>query len=801
MSTGEEAPVGRIENLHFARLLARMWERGFTGSFRAHAAARPGVTVIKEILFERGRVAWAASDDPEESIRVHLINRGILQPDQWKLAEEKAGSAQARQTLLDLGFLNARELQEADRERVTAIVLSLFTWREGRYESAAGSLPHGTPNLKIDPRDLVLEGLMSSGDRGRVLDEIGSLEARLVVRPDDLVRASLSLPVELVGLMGKADGTRTIADVCALSPLSDFLISATFAGLKVLGLARPLEGAATVAPPAPPTPAPDKPPVRRRAGKTAFGDASESEAPSRLPLGDDHETIPMMATPPGGTPSISAVEVAPAPIHTSRAALIEGEGHEAMPIKPVVEEPEESTPTPAASRPTPPALESAAAAAGERARRILSAPTPGPATPGPSVLAAPALQPAPSSSESTAFMATPPARFDLTPSPIVVEEGSMDEDERFDREAEVELKPGIPVITTSDRLEHTGAVDLRAEEIEDVIDVLDAPFPEEDEEAALQTGDEAPASGDDDLRSLVSGEGDEEEFVDDGEAIGEPEETIEDEGIEEGGDADDLDQDAGEPPWVYQPSEETAGPARSRRWATVGAVAVAVIGLAAGILFIFGTGGSPESRSRDDALAAESEVPDVLAPAAFTPPAPDARASVKESASSSLSPASFGEKPLVPPPGASRESSIGSADPRRPQEKPSRTRPPRSSRPLASPPAGSIFSSGSWKAGRRLLENGSYEEAARRFESAVSGRAGLYTVQLALACEPQTIARALRTTTSASEFFILPTTYQGRSCYRLLWGAYSGKSAAIAAKGSVPRSFQQDPNPPKVAPI
>src|SRR6266850_3177314 len=301
MSPSEEAPGGQIESLRFARLLARFWEQGFTGYFRARAARSHSETISKEILFERGRVAWAASDDPDFSIRTHLINRGLLRPDQWRLAEEKAGSSQARQTLLDLGFLTARELQEADRERVASLVLSLFVWRDGRYDIVPGPLPHGTPNLKIDPRDLVLEGLIASGDRGKVLDEIGTLDAVLVVRPDDLARASLSLPVELVGLMGKADGTRTIGDICALSPLSDFLISAAFAGLKVLGLARPVEGGVTAAPPAPPVPEPERPPTRRRASAREAG--AHEKAP-RLPLYDstEYETGPLAATPPGGVP-------------------------------------------------------------------------------------------------------------------------------------------------------------------------------------------------------------------------------------------------------------------------------------------------------------------------------------------------------------------------------------------------------------------------------------------------------------------------------------------------------------------
>ncbi|HXI03718.1 MAG TPA: DUF4388 domain-containing protein, partial [Candidatus Saccharimonadales bacterium] len=218
MTRPEQAPAGRVESLRFARLLSRFWEEGFSGSFRAQGRAGPSLTISKEILFERGRVAWAASDDPQESIRAYLINRGILRPEQWRLAQERAGNQHPRQSLLEMGFLSARELQDADRERVSGIILSLFNWSEGDYAITPSPLPAGTPNLKIDPRDLVLEVIMSSGDRDKVLEEIGSLDAVLVVRPDDLARASLSLPVELVELMGKADGTRTVADICALSP-------------------------------------------------------------------------------------------------------------------------------------------------------------------------------------------------------------------------------------------------------------------------------------------------------------------------------------------------------------------------------------------------------------------------------------------------------------------------------------------------------------------------------------------------------------------------------------------------------
>ncbi len=755
MSTAEEAPGGPTETLRFARLLARLWAQGFTGSFRARAARRPGVTVSKEILFERGRVAWAASDDSEESIRVHLINRGILRPDQWRLAEEKAGPGQARQMLLELGFLTARELQEAERERVTALVLSLFTWREGRYEVSPGAIPHGTPNLKIDPRDLVLEGLMASGDRGRVLDEIGSLDAVLVVRPDDLVRASLSLPVEIVGLMGKADGTRTIADICAFSPLPDFLISAAFAGLKVLGLARSVEGAAA-APPAPLTAPPEKPPTRRRTGWSTDQAAAREKAPL-LPLSppDDFETVPVVATPPGGIRAAARVAV------IERAPAHHEDDH-------------------SGTRPV-----------GSVAERRLE--------PEPASL--------PEESEPIIQVARPPAAAPeaaLPPAPPSPDLDGLDngDGEGGGREPVLELKPGIPVAPfpapASIRVEHAGAAHLGDEEIEDAIHSLggsadddeapqgiagDAPFapmavPEDEEHEAIELAAAAVEIG--------------------SEGAGEP---LEDFGEEEAagleGAADDEPKEP--PPWVYQPSVEPRSTGDVRRWARWGGGAAAVFGLAAALILIAGSGGEDTGDlPRSDGAAAGPV--DVVAPAAFTPEPGPVRSGP------SVAPASLTESipaAVTPPSGRSVSSgplaaaSIATAEPREPApaRKPARTL------ALASAGTGPIFSPGLYQQGRRLIQQGSLQEAASRFRSAIGGRKGLYTVQLALACEPQTVSRSIGSTREPSQIFILPATYRGQSCYRLLWGAYASRDAALKARSGLPSAFLKDPSPPFVAPL
>lgn len=720
MSIPGTPSAGRFQSLHFAHLLARCWAGGFSGSFRAQGQSGPALTASKEILFERGRIAWAASDDARESIRTYLLNRGILRPEQWRLAQEKAGSATPRQTLLDLGFLSARELQDADRERISGIVLSLFSWAEGEYATAAGPLPPGTPNLKIDPRDLVLEGIMSSGDRERVLQELGTLDSVLVVRPDDLVRASLSLPVELVELMGRADGTRTVADICALSSLSDFMISAAFAALKVLGLATPAEGSAA-APPAPPKSA-GTAAAQRRPPRQVTMPAVDDSAP-RLPLGlesspvesattqmistppegtamenppdapealaedeDDSGTVPMEATPPGGTPSGAAV-----------SGLDGGEDPRTQPMT--------ATPPggrPAVSHRTDPRMES----------------------------------------------------MDGDESPMDAE----------DREGETELSPGIPL--PPEPMEGSEAP-LADEEIESAVRMFDGPQVE-DRSAAVEGDPAGEANQGENSSSRPSLEE---------EPPAPPREPGA--GADPAPEADPDMEEAAD--WVYEPSGLPPAAPRSRRWAAWGGIAAGIFAVGTVLTMILGGGG--------DATPPDPAPPPGSSRASGPPPV-DIPAAPARSGDASGAPggrAATAQEP-APAPAERLPARVASTEPGSPP-------------PLASTGGGSILDSASFRDARAHLEAGRLDQAARGFQASVRGRSGLYTIQLALACRPETVTRAQRSLGGAQEFFILPKEFNGRACYRILWGAYPGRKAAEHGRSSVPRAFRQAEDRPFVAPI
>ena len=705
MSIPGNSQTGRIESLHFAHLLARFWAEGFTGAFRARGSGGHAGKVTREIFFERGRVAWAASDDPQESIRTYLLNRGILRNEQWHLAQEKAGAAHPRQSLLDMGFLSARELQDADRERVSGIVLSLFNWSEGEYATAASSLPPGTPSLKIDPRDLVLEGIMSSGDRDRVLAEIGSLDAVLVVRPDDLVRASLSLPVELVDLMGRADGTRSVAEICALSPLSDFMISAAFAALKILGLAAPAEKGAGAAPPAPPRPAPLG--VSRSRPRRGSLNALEYDPPPRLPLANQdpgsaielgdgsarqearreifHEeagTIPMEATPPAGTRSMEA-PMDPQPAHEQ-------------------EEPEPGTQPMAATPPGGmPAVIDENSPDDENESHDDSGTRPMTATP-----------------------------RSGTPS---VNASSPWSDEDLDgRVGEEDLSPGIPI---PDQAEAEISAARERDEIEAAVDLFS-------DEGRRLDGESLAGSGD---------------------------------GEEPPGLAPGMEE---APTWIFEPpAAQAAGSHGRSRWVTWGGMAAGLFAVGTVLTIVFGGGGDTPAPEPDPAtLQAHDEAP----PAVDIPVSSEAAQRLPEAPQEAAEPTA----PAVKPPPATVSMATQEAPPE-----------------LARPQSGGILGSVPFGDGRSRMSKGHLREAARSFQTGLTGKNGLYTVQLALACREETVARAVKTSGGAQEFFILPREFNGRACYRVLWGTYPGRAAAEKGLRSIPGALTSGGDKPFVAPI
>jgi hypothetical protein len=102
---------------------------------------------------------------------------------------------------------------------------------------------------------------------------------------------------------------------------------------------------------------------------------------------------------------------------------------------------------------------------------------------------------------------------------------------------------------------------------------------------------------------------------------------------------------------------------------------------------------------------------------------------------------------------------------------------------------------------RALLRQGQFPQAARGFASnAKVAPAGTLSVQLLVACAPETIEKAAASVDSP-ELYILPVSYQGRDCFRLCWGMYPSQARAAAGLRALPPYFRAGGASPKIMPI
>ena len=102
-----------------------------------------------------------------------------------------------------------------------AIAWSTFEWREGSYAFELGRPPAGRVPLRLDPGDLVLEGMRRTATLPRLREELPAA-LHLAPAPDPAFELhALRLLEPEARLLVLADGTKSVADLLRLSELPE----------------------------------------------------------------------------------------------------------------------------------------------------------------------------------------------------------------------------------------------------------------------------------------------------------------------------------------------------------------------------------------------------------------------------------------------------------------------------------------------------------------------------------------------------------------------------------------------------
>ena len=93
--------------------------------------------------------------------------------------------------------------------------------------------------------------------------------------------------------------------------------------------------------------------------------------------------------------------------------------------------------------------------------------------------------------------------------------------------------------------------------------------------------------------------------------------------------------------------------------------------------------------------------------------------------------------------------------------------------------------------GRALLRSGDLAAAARAFQREISSAsADKFTLALGLYCNEENAGRLVASASGSGDIYVLPTSVEGRSCYRVIWGLYDSREAAERGIPSLPTSVR-----------
>ena len=195
----------------------------------------------KTLYFDKGRVVFATSTDPEDRLGQLFLRRNTISLEILKRAAEVASSERKRigTVLVQMKAIRSEELMWGVTEQVKSIVIDLFHWTRGEYTFKAGQPPSDEViTLKIPTADLVLGGIMSIEVWSRIEAAVGGLDTHYRTSPrlQELANEMTLSHDERTLVSLCESGPTTLGQMCKESALGDFDVCRLIWVFTVVGL-------------------------------------------------------------------------------------------------------------------------------------------------------------------------------------------------------------------------------------------------------------------------------------------------------------------------------------------------------------------------------------------------------------------------------------------------------------------------------------------------------------------------------------------------------------------------------------
>jgi hypothetical protein len=231
---------GRLDEKDLPHLLLDLSRQRWTGVLRLdRGGERIGVTI------EDGHLVFASTSNADYRLGPRLLRRGVITLRQM----EDAGKAMTLgkrfgTVLVEMGFLDPRELVRGVVDQTRDIILLAFHWTSGSYRLDPGPAPGEAITLDMSTPQLILDGISQIEAWSRVERGSGGLAARYAPVPgSEGLFKELTLDVDQVALLRSIKSVRYVESLLAESMLNHFEACRTLWAFRVIGLVRRVEAA------------------------------------------------------------------------------------------------------------------------------------------------------------------------------------------------------------------------------------------------------------------------------------------------------------------------------------------------------------------------------------------------------------------------------------------------------------------------------------------------------------------------------------------------------------------------------
>src|SRR5204863_8774143 len=226
---------GQIRDIDVVERLVELWREHFTGAFRFEQDG-----VIKILYFKSGDVLSASTNDRADSVDEILLRANKVSRDHVKQALAKRKESETLgDALLNLGFITRKELTWARRVQVIGVIRSIDAWQAGGYQIVPDYLPKREEGTQFSLPQILIEVVVTDQDRPK-FDRAMDGGRAVFLKASDFEEhfRPLGLNEDAESIVAEVDGTRSAADVAALSGKDAFNVYKLLHALSLLGLLR-----------------------------------------------------------------------------------------------------------------------------------------------------------------------------------------------------------------------------------------------------------------------------------------------------------------------------------------------------------------------------------------------------------------------------------------------------------------------------------------------------------------------------------------------------------------------------------